>query len=83
MNNINKMKTAGVCVCLCLMASGVQAQEAAAADTLARKERAAVDMPYKVRGKVIDSATGKGFGRRATFRAGGEDLSHDRRGRKL
>lgn len=43
------------------MASGVQAQEAAAADTLARKERAAVDMPYKVRGKVIDSATGKGF----------------------
>lgn len=61
MNSINKIKVTGVCFGLCLMASGLQAQEPASADTLARKERAAVNLPYKVRGKVTDSATGKGF----------------------
>lgn len=62
MNN-NIIKVAGICTGLCLMTvEAAHAQEVATADTLARKERAAaVAMPYKVRGKVVDSATGKGF----------------------
>lgn len=56
------MKVAGICTGLCLMTIGVaHAQDEVAADTLSRKTEELSNMPYKVRGKVIDSATGIGF----------------------
>ena len=59
-NNIIKV----VCIFagLCLTTVGIARAQEEMVDTLAHKERAAVaNMPYKISGKVIDFATGKGF----------------------
>ncbi len=60
--NFHSFKTAGVAVGLVFCAGAVSAQdEVQASDSVKVERTLKVSMPYRVKGRVVDAVTGKGF----------------------